>query len=406
MISGPVSGLFNVFIERARSDAAGAAAQLANAIAVRYGIPAAEVERRLAIGRFRVKGNVDKQTADTFAADLTRLGAIVTVAPVEAEAAAKAPAAKAAPAVSLKIPRVEAPEPPKPAPTAVPKPEPPKPAPPKPAAPSPYTSGLAAASSAKDGDDPGLGALSGDFPLTLSTLDGADDASSSGSRSASQLPASFGPPSSSQQLPASFGPPPEVTDDVDVAMDDEPAPAAMTGPADMFAPPEANAELQLALEVDAPPRKKRRTSAPPPVSGSHAAAAPPVAANQPPAAALPTTHSRDAAWKDHARKPVVQYVAGIVICAALALIPAAIVGSIRERSAFAELDGKLQDREAQVLTRADWDNLDRIRASFAERKRAERQSIAFTSVLLWAAIAGGLAYVWFRVIDWDRVLGD
>ena len=51
-----------MFIERARSAAPGAAAQLAQGIAARYGIPAAEVERRLAIGRFRVKGNNKNST--------------------------------------------------------------------------------------------------------------------------------------------------------------------------------------------------------------------------------------------------------------------------------------------------------------------------------------------------------
>ena len=44
-----------------------------------------------------------------------------------------------------------------------------------------------------------------------------------------------------------------------------------------------------------------------------------------------------------------------------------------------------------------------MRASFLARKRDERQTIAITSVLMWAAASGGLAFVWFRKIDWDRV---
>ncbi|MBE7450641.1 MAG: hypothetical protein HS111_17590 [Kofleriaceae bacterium] len=36
------------------------------------------------------------------------------------------------------------------------------------------------------------------------------------------------------------------------------------------------------------------------------------------------------------------------------------------------------------MTRDDWDALDRARASFVERKRAERIGIALTSLLIWA----------------------
>ncbi|MBZ0233407.1 MAG: hypothetical protein K8M05_13855, partial [Deltaproteobacteria bacterium] len=89
-------GLFNVYIERAQSPAPDAAARLAQAIAAHYGIDATAIEQRLGVGRFRVKGNVDRATADSFAADLTRLGAIVKVE--RAEEATPPPPAPAAPA--------------------------------------------------------------------------------------------------------------------------------------------------------------------------------------------------------------------------------------------------------------------------------------------------------------------
>jgi hypothetical protein len=381
--------LFNVFIERARSTDPGAAAQLANAIAVRYGIAAAEVERRLSVGRFRVKGNVDKATADSFAADLTRLGAIVTVSPVEVAAPAAPPVAP----VSLQQPRV------------------PAPAPKPPTVPPQFSSGLAAAA-AHDVGEPGLGALSGEFPLTLSTLDGADDV----------RPASggFAPPAASDDidvsmddddeeedlaamLPASIGPAASVA-----ALGDAPRrPSTIPPPSDIFAPPEAQPDLQLALEVEESPRARKRTEPPPPAMAAHVAAASSAAVEDGYGHGHGQTAARpgEPGWKSQLRDARVQYIAGIVLCAALAMIPAMVIASIREGSAFAELDGKLEERESQVLTRADWDNLDRIRASFAQRKRAERQSIAVTSLLIWAACAGGLAYVWFRVVDWDRVLG-
>lgn len=265
--------MFNVFIERARSAAPGAAAALADGIAARYGIPAAEVTRRLAVGRFRVKGNVDRATAETFAADLERLGAVVTVSPVDA------PVPAVPEPVSLQTPRV-----PKPAPAPAPAPAPPRARPPSE---SPYTSGLAAAMAAADLEEPGLGALSGEFPLQLSTLDGADDASvGSGGRSSVPLPASFGPPAAR--------PVEEPSDDVDVSMDDDgddlgisdagllpasigpaagvaalgerprqaSAPPALSGAPDMFAPPEAAAEMQLVLDVD--DKRTRKPAGPPP----------------------------------------------------------------------------------------------------------------------------------------------
>lgn len=465
-------GLFNVYIERARSEAPGAAAELAQAMAAHYGIDAAAIEQRLGVGRFRVKGNVDRATADSFAADLTKLGAVVKVERAE-EATPPPPAAPAAagkPAkrnrtpptgvkipspMSLQQPRVAAPVKAvgTPAPTPAVKPAPPAAAPkptpkpfaaaseppPRPSQPQ-FTSGLAAAAAAKQSDDGGgLGALGGDIPLTLSTLDGADDNELSASRNVG-LPASFGPsPAAAPRTFASASSPQISGDDVDVSMDDdEPAhddmaaalpasigPAAgprdlgalpaSIGPAaaprdlggtnDMFAPPDAHEEIPLALDVE--PVRKKPAAAPPPVM----AAEPPAGA---PAAAAPARISAkqpvvrapgEPAWKVYGRDERVRFVAGVVVAAAIGCIPAMVTASVRKRSAFSELDSQLQRQQTQVLTRADWDGLDRVRASFVERKKAEQQSIALTSLLLWAAVSGGVAFLWFRKIDWDRLFG-
>ena len=75
--------LFNVVIEQPRSPAPGAAGALAAAISARYGIPSADLERRITRGRFKVKSRVDRNTADTYAADLTRLGAVCVVQAVD-----------------------------------------------------------------------------------------------------------------------------------------------------------------------------------------------------------------------------------------------------------------------------------------------------------------------------------
>jgi hypothetical protein len=93
----------------------------------------------------------------------------------------------------------------------------------------------------------------------------------------------------------------------------------------------------------------------------------------------------------------------VVLAVALAAIPALLFGASRQRAAFADLDAQLDKRQAAVVTREDWEGLDRIRASVLDRKRDERQTIVVTTLLLWAALAGGLAWVWFRKVDWDRL---
>jgi len=310
-------GLFNVYIERASSSAPDASATLARSIAAHYGIDATAIEQRLGVGRFRVKGNVDRATADSFAADLSRLGAIVKVeraeeatppprAPAATAPAATAPAATAAgkpakrnrtPPTGVKIPSLK--------PAAPVSLQQPRIAPPeKPSKPQ-YASGLAAAAAARSDADVGFGALGGDIPLTLSTLDGEDDAGPSASGSIG-LPASFGPPPdpparAGAKAAASAG----SDDDFDVAIDDDddaaddggrdgedmaaalPAsigPAALPasmGPAmaprdlggaqDMFAPPDADEDIPLALEVEV---RKKPAAAQPPVMAPEPAAGP------------------------------------------------------------------------------------------------------------------------------------
>ena len=66
---------FHVFVEGATDESPGGLERLAGAIATHYGLGAADLLARLQKGRFRVKGNTDRTTADTYARDLVRLGA-------------------------------------------------------------------------------------------------------------------------------------------------------------------------------------------------------------------------------------------------------------------------------------------------------------------------------------------
>jgi hypothetical protein len=77
---------------------------------------------------------------------------------------------------------------------------------------------------------------------------------------------------------------------------------------------------------------------------------------------------------------------------------------MRESSAFAEIDGDIAKRFQAVYSEDDWHALDAMLAREKTRKEDERRSIAIQSMLIWALAGGGVAFLWFRVIDWDRVV--
>lgn len=388
--------LFHVFIERARSTAPGAAAELARAIAARYGIPAAELEKRFAMGRFRVKGNVDRATADSYLADLASLGAVCTI--VAANAAA--PPVAAVPPAPVVAPPVMT-----------------LPAQPRVPAPAPTARAM----------EDSLGALSGEHPLTLSTLDGASEDEARSSRKIAIAPresaqAASREPSREAPLPASFGPPSESSDPGrDAARSSsrsiaEPIEFTEGAAFDPFAPPELQSEApELTLAVE---RKPRVSNAPPPPEpevapdaagrGGKAGTLAPeprgsMSASVPlPAAPAPRATGAPAGLHPALRDPGSRYVIGVVLAVALGAVPALLVASAREHGAFTRLDAELERTQDQADTPDEWDRLDRTRASILSRKQDERQNIVITSLLLWAVISGGLAWLWFRGIDWDR----
>lgn len=355
---------FQVFVERAASPAPDALERLAAAMAERYGLPRNELEPRLRAGRFRVKSNVDLETAEKFAADLEKLGAIVSVTDLDGVARTRAGAA---------------PPPPRPKPVESKPPQ--------------FSSGLAAAFGERKTDDPDLGAL-GDTSNTfaLSALDGTDDQGAAPS-------GSFAPPSSlassNDALPASIGP---------AILPQAPArPAARVSsePIDMFAPPDAEAEVDLAVEM---PAKKRggAASMPPPAEIPRASGHLAQVTAEPSAPAVPKTTMGDR-LRTFAAHRRARFATGAVLAVVLGFLPAHLLASVREHSAYAEIDAHLAERSSQVRTMEQYQALDSIRAASADEKLAEKHSIALTAVLLWAAVSAGFAYAWFRAIDWDRL---
>jgi hypothetical protein len=397
--------MFHVFVEGAADDAAGAVPRLADAIAKHYGLPAGELRTRLEAGRLRVKGNIDRATAETYVRDLERLGARCTIEP-----ASPANSQRATP---LPFPAVR----PDTAPPARPSSSSLPPAPAKPAAgpatanlpraltPPPvagYQSGLAAAFS---GDAPAasLGALEGDdVPLALATVDGSDDASAS--------PAgSFEPPGGGG-LPASIGPAPAEN----AAAKTKPA-KPKDVPVDMFAPPDMQGEeLKVDIAADEIEVSARKRASTPPASvpvvpAPDALAAPAsrdsqpaLRRSQPLAGTTPEPSVTTRASKlGPLAEPRTRFAAGVVLALLLGFVPAHLVAASREDAAYREIDHKVLAAQELADTPEVYATLDRMRAAQLRRKESERRNAAIIAFAVWALVGGGLAFVWFRKLPWD-----
>lgn len=359
---------FHVFLEGAVDNTRDGVEELASAIANRYGLSQADLKARLFQGKVRVKANVDRATADQFARDLAGLGGITSVAPADAAADAASNA------------------------------------------PRPSTSGLAAAASnAKSASKPvGGGFQSGlaaaftatpatiDAPVSFGALDG--DAISLSSLDGSSASTAASAPQ--------FGPPGE--EDALTLRDDAPAPALAhitprTAPAlassDRFAPPsETSAATEVTLAEDLEPRMARATSLAERSVASASAAA--VAATEASIAKPKLT------LREHFANWRVRFAVGVFVAIIVGLLPAMLVHSMRESSAFADIDRNVARLHAQAETYEAWESLDPMRATQLDRKRSARKNATEIALVVWALAGAGVAYVWFRRVPWDRVVGD
>jgi hypothetical protein len=390
---------YQVFVERPRDPAPSAVQALANAIAARYGLPASALVQRLSGGRLRVKAGVDLVTARELASDLERLGAICSLVDE-----AGAPVAAAAPPAAPPAPTASASRSP-PAPTASAS----RSLTPAPTAsasrsltpvPGQFASGLAAAFGGGGDADQDLGAL-GDASASfkLSTLDGDDGEA----RVDVRPPGPIAAPRQPTPPPVRGAPPPAA------------APAPAFAPPS-FAPPEEEGDLELAPVESVRPATQRMAPVPatqrltpvpdepPPATArlrpSYAdeIAAMSTAPAAPPARSTVQTVRRLLAENDRVR-----FAVGLLLCAALAFIPAHLVAVVREGTAFSEIDARVRTEQAKVRTAEDWDALDEYRAGQLDLKATRRRNIAISSLLLWAAASAGLGFVWFRKIAWDRL---
>ncbi len=377
---GIVAAAFHVYVEGASAPSPDALRKLAEAMATRYGVPATDLEARLSRGRFRVKANVDRATADELLRDLAAIGARATIED------ASAPTRPSGPLASLPA----RPTPPTEARSTLPPPN--RPGPSTPPAGTPYQSGLSAAFSSEPAAAASLGALeqtSGSF--SLASLDGVDSPGGSAAPSEAVLAASFGPSQAQAPRPAT------------------PSVRPKDVPLDLFAPPDAeDAVMNMELADDELAHQARKKSTIPPQTEPIAPAAttgtPAMRRSnpsiQPPTQAIAAaTSSRLGPLADLRTR----FAAGVVLSILIGFVPAHLIGRWREHSAYGEVDRKVIAAQDQALTIEAWQALDQLRASELTRKQSDQRQVAVTGLLVWALAGGGIAYLWFRRIRWDEL---
>ena len=315
--------VFHVFVEGATN---------ADTLGARLGISAAEVRARLAKGRFRVKANVDRDTADRFVRDLTAAGARCAIEEGKPE----------------------------------------------------FQSGLAAAFSSQ-APAANLGALGQEgAALSLASVDGGEEPSAAPSAT-------------------SFSPPPTPAAKPQAQAKAKPKDA----PLDLFVPPETQ-EQEMALEL------AEERPAPPPPRQSSQELAKPARASQPSMAAASQSLARAsqpsmavaapslASRLGPLGEPRARFAAGVLLAVLLGFVPAHLVASMREKSAYATIDTRVRAAQQMADSEEAYAGLDRIRATALSDKDSARRNAALVAFAIWAIAGAGLAFVWFRKIPWDR----
>jgi hypothetical protein len=101
-----------------------------------------------------------------------------------------------------------------------------------------------------------------------------------------------------------------------------------------------------------------------------------------------------------ADKPRLRFAVGVFLVLFLGFMPAMAFAQIRAGS-YSDIDDEVRAEQAAISDIDAWNRLDDIRASMLERKRSQQTSIAFGGLAIWSVCSAGLAFFWFRRIDWD-----
>jgi len=349
---------YHVFIEGSRDPSPAGKQRLADALGQKYGMSPAAITDRLAHGRFCAWASLDVAPARRLANELDQPGAHYTL--VEDQPGAPVP--PQARQTALGVP----------------------PAPARP--PQPSSSGLSYAADEATLD---LGALRGapeDEGWKLARIDGSEGTGES--RAFTPEPVTI-----ERARPVSAPPP------IPRAPGNPFAPPTV---ADPFAPPEMAREEAALLEVGdkpvAPGTVAAPVAAPLPTTSTYRGA---------PAAGSETLH-KDAFLPRMrvlmAESTRARFAAGIALAFLVGLIPAQLYGMWRSGAAYDQIKSDLQDEYARADTPETWTTLDSARADASELIASRQQRVAVGAFLVWLLVGGGIAFVWFRLIDWDRAV--
>ena len=157
----------------------------------------------------------------------------------------------------------------------------------------------------------------------------------------------------------------------------------------MFAPPDAEEAEQIVNLAPSEARPEPKPAQTPALGVPKTLRKPPVQGVTMGGVAVPET-------------PRSRIIAGVVLAILIGFVPAHLIASMRETSAFQKIDDQITATQAAADTPEMYATLDAFRAAQLDRKESERRSIALTSMLIWAVVAAGVGYVWFRRIPWDR----
>lgn len=457
---------YHLFIEGIATGPNVNVAHVAVAIGARFGIDAAEISKRLAAGRFRVKSNVDFQTANAFKLELERLGVRCALFDATTGAPASVPTHAAPAQTSLGLAPAPRPAmPPHMVPLATPAPTPAPATVPAPdvAVPrtisSSYQSGLAAAFAPQaTNEEAALGALAtGAFKLTA--LDSKDDEEDMTGQTLVD-PQDHHPAANAHVAATTFDPPPlpaparakPATAPASASSSAAPSPAAApeltfipvdpkpgankpsAAPMiDMFGPPpDEGDEQSLSLLVDV--RKERLAASQelasqaqdvsehPGAGGASAAVATgrvptrdlaprEVAAlrnkgaSTPPASAAtsPSPAARLATTALALLRPMPRWICGLVVALGLGFMIANAYASGQEATKLPAVDKRVLARQAEVVTPTEWEELDGYRATELAAKRAEKQRIAIAAGVAWLITSALCGALWNLAIPWQRI---
>lgn len=357
---------FHVFIEGSRDRSPGSQERLAAALGHKYGMSPAAIAERLARGRFCAWASLDAATARRLATELDALGAAYTL--VEEQPGVPAAAASTGPQSPLGLP-------PSPARASQPPPA------------SPLSAAYRRDAEEVDLD---LGALRGaseDEGWKLARIDGTEGTGESAMYKPQLLEAA------ERARPVS-APPPIPRAPVD--------PFAPPTVADPFAPPEMAPDAEAMLEVGDKPvaagTMAAPTSAPLPTISTYRGG---------PSAGSETLHKDAFVPRMRAlmaESSRARFAAGVAVAFLIGLVPAQVFAMWRNGTAYDEIESDLEAEYARADTPDTWATLESARDDAHAQVAARQQRVAVSSCLVWLLVAGGVGFVWFRLIDWDRAV--